>query len=463
MTPGSYTLSETQRQGFSLTVPAANSIPVTLAADGTSINNVFGNFRGVLTGTISGTKFNDLNGNGVRDAGEPGLAGVTITRTGSINDPAGTPLTVVTDSAGAFSFTVPFGTYTLSETVPPGFAQTAPPAPGTISSTITFAQRTVSGLLFGNRPLTATIGGVKFNDLNGDGIRGAGEPGLAGVTIRVTDATGGVRTINTDVTGAFSFPNLPAGTYVVSEVVPMGFVQTFPAAPGTITQTVTAGQTVTNLLFGNRAAVGMVNGNKFNDLNGNGISDPGETGLAGVTIRLTDPAGVVRTTTTSSTGAFSFADVAPGTYVVSEVVPGGFVQTAPAAPGTFPITVAVGGNVSGLLFGNRASTSPTDTGSISGRKILDFNGNGILDGTDRGFEGIVFELRDASGQIRTATSNANGDFSFSNLPAGTYVLREILPENFFQTFPGSPENPGNYTITITTGQTVTGFLFLNKC
>jgi hypothetical protein len=145
------------------------------------------------------------------------------------------------------------------------------------------------------------------------------------------------------------------------------------------------------------------------------------------------------------------------------MVPGGFVQTAPAAPGTIAITLAAGGNSTGLLFGNRASTSPTDTGSISGRKILDFNGNGILDGTDRGFEGIVFELRDASGQVRTATSNANGDFSFSNLPAGTYVLREILPENFFQTFPGSPENPGNYTITITTGQTVTGFLFLNKC
>lgn len=463
VTPGSYTLSETQRQGFSLTVPAANSIPVTLAADGTSINNVFGNFRGVLTGTISGVKFNDLNGNGVRDAGEPGLAGVTITRTGSINDPAGASLTTVTGADGAFSFTVPFGTYTLSETVPAGFAQTAPPAPGTISSTITFAQRTVSGLLFGNRPLTATIGGVKFNDLNGNGVRDAGEPGLPGVTIRVTDAAGGVRTLTTDATGAFSFTGLPAGAYVVSEVVPAGFVQTAPAAPGTFTQTVTAGQTVSNLLFGNRAAVGMVTGNKFNDLNGNGVRDAGEPGLAGVTIRLTDSAGVVRTTTTDASGAFSFADVAPGSYVVSEVVPGGFVQTAPAAPGTIAITLAAGGSQTGLLFGNRASTSPTDTGSISGRKILDFNGNGIFDGTDRGFEGIVFELRDAGGTVRRATSNANGDFTFSNLPAGTYVLTEILPENFFQTFPGSPEAPGSYTITITTGQTRTGFLFLNKC
>jgi len=75
----------------------------------------------------------------------------------------------------------------------------------------------------------------------------------------------------------------------------------------------------------------------------------------------------------------------------------------------------------------------------------------------------VFELRDASGTVRQATSDAEGNFTFSNLPAGTYVLSEILPPNFFQTFPGTQGAPGTYTITLTTGQAATGFMFLNKC
>ena len=362
--PGAYILSETIRQGFSLTVPAANSIAVTLAAGGSSIDNVFGNFRGVLTGTITGTKFLDANANGVRDAGEPGLPGVTINRTASINDPAGTNLSVVTDADGNFTFAaVPFGTFTLTETVPAGFAQTAPPPPGSIFTTINFAERSSSGNLFGNRALAGMVSGVKFNDANGNGVRDSGEEGLPGVTIRITDASNAVRSTSTDASGSFSF-----------------------------------------------------------------------TGLV------------------------------PGTYLVSEIVPIGFTQTAPAAPGTFTVELTVGQSVTNLAFGNRASQAPTGTASISGRKILDLNANGVFDGVDRGFEGVVFELHDQSGNlIASATSDAQGNFTFSNLPAGTYVLSEILPENFFQTFPGTQGFPGTYTITLTTGQTATGFLFLNKC
>jgi hypothetical protein len=124
------------------------------------------------------------------------------------------------------------------------------------------------------------------------------------------------------------------------------------------------------------------------------------------------------------------------------------------------VTVTQG--VTGVLFGNQ--TIPTGAGTVSGRKILDINANGVFDGLDRGFEGIVFELRDPGGNlVATTTSDAQGNFTFANVPAGTYILSEILPENFFQTFPGTQETPGTYTVTLAPGGSATGFLFLNKC
>jgi hypothetical protein len=52
-------------------------------------------------GTISGHKYWDLNCNGMRESGEPGLANWTVTLTG----PSISPQTVVTDASGWFSFT----------------------------------------------------------------------------------------------------------------------------------------------------------------------------------------------------------------------------------------------------------------------------------------------------------------------------------------------------------------------
>jgi uncharacterized surface anchored protein len=247
--------------------------------------------------------------------------------------------------------------------------------------------------------------------------------------------------------------------------VPSGFAQTAPPPPGTNLATINFAQrTVSGILFGNRALTGTISGVKFNDVNDNGVRDAGEDGLAGVTIRTTDASGTVSTTTSNASGAFSFTGLAAGAYVVSEVVPNGFTQTAPAAPGTFTVNLTAGQTAGNLLFGNRAVVAPTDTASISGRKILDLNANGIFDGNDRGFEGIVFELRDPNGNlVASTTSDASGNFTFANLAAGTYVLSEILPENFFQTFPGTQGAPGTYTITLTPEQAATGFMFLNKC
>ncbi|MFB2881083.1 Calx-beta domain-containing protein [Floridanema aerugineum] len=79
----------------------------------------------------------------------------------------------------------------------------------------------------------AEIRGIKWNDLNGDRIRNAGEPGLAGWTIYLdlnnnSKLDSGEPSTTTDVNGNYAFTGLSAGTYTVAEVRQRGWRQTFP-------------------------------------------------------------------------------------------------------------------------------------------------------------------------------------------------------------------------------------------
>lgn len=76
------------------------------------------------------------------------------------------------------------------------------------------------------------------------------------------------------------------------------------------------------------APSGSISGQAFNDANGNRSLDEGESGLAGVTVRLLDASGVIGEATTAADGAYAFTGLAAGTYQVRQVVlPAGFVPT----------------------------------------------------------------------------------------------------------------------------------------
>jgi autotransporter-associated beta strand protein len=89
------------------------------------------------------------------------------------------------------------------------------------------------------------------------------------------------------------------------------------------------------------ATTGSITGVLYNDLNNNNHQDSGESGLAGWTVFLDankngrlDPGEV--STTTNSSGQYTFSNLTLGTYVVSEVLPAGYIQSIPGASGLSP-------------------------------------------------------------------------------------------------------------------------------
>lgn len=194
------------------------------------------------TGSVEGTVFNDIDFDGTQDEGEGAAAGwtvfVDIDADGTLDDGEAS---VVTTDDGSWRFAdLQPGTWRIAMQPRSGYEVTTPVA-GYFDVAVV-AGDVVSGRAFGTLAL-GSVGGVQFNDLNGNAQREAGEAGLAGWTVFI-DADGdglldaGERSTVTAEDGSYVFANLRPGTYQVAAVTPEGWVQTRPA-------TSSAGQTST--------------------------------------------------------------------------------------------------------------------------------------------------------------------------------------------------------------------------
>ncbi len=104
-------------------------------------------------------------------------------------------------------------------------------------------------------PKTGTISGEKYNDLNRNGKKDVGEPGLSGWVIKLmldngtsTDTDTIIATTTTDGNGNYTFANIAPGTYDVREVHQKGW-RRMSKNPKDIV--ITGGSVVTDVDFGN--------------------------------------------------------------------------------------------------------------------------------------------------------------------------------------------------------------------
>ncbi|HOX04248.1 MAG TPA: SdrD B-like domain-containing protein, partial [Verrucomicrobiota bacterium] len=348
--------------------PLNNSNVIAVTVNNDSTGN---NFLDRATGTIGNYVWLDENGDGVQDAGEAGIANLTVALTGTDASGNAVSVTTVTDANGGYVFDhLPpsNGTgYTITVTPAAGLVPTYNEDTGTTSpdhaTTVVLAagaNHLTSDFGYNWAPSTDVVGGTGtgaigdriWNDADGDGIQDPGEAGLANVQVwLLTDDNGdGVYggagdspalTVATDAAGSYVFDGLPAGAYAVqvnTATLPAGFNTAPSADPDGVLDSVTGpivlapGDVYVNADFGykldtdNNPSTGAdaQGGSRIGDLvffdaDGDGAFDVGtDYGIAGVAVKLLDNAGnVIATTTTDSAGSYSFPGLPAGAYTVA--------------------------------------------------------------------------------------------------------------------------------------------------
>ena len=307
-------------------------------------------------GTVSGTIYDDLNGNRVRDEGELGLAGWTVYADANSNGAldAG-EVSALTDAAGAYRLTLPIGHgYSLLLLPKTESFRTGPTPPEVVFPQ---ARRDLPGHDIGVFRL-ARLSGVVFDDLNDNGMRNSQEPGLAGQTVYLdlnlnNRIDNGELSTLTDAQGRYQFENLGSSTMTVAQVVADGWRTVTP-----MTLRLASGAFLTNADLAN-FKLGTIRGQVYDDANANGIKDAGESGLSGVVVFLdaTDNGQLdfgESSAVSDAQGRYAFLSLTPGNYRVRQIALVGSYQSPPYLLAGYALALSRSGELfDSQDFGNR--------------------------------------------------------------------------------------------------------------
>ena len=407
--------------------------------DNPSVQNV--NFGYATNYTIKGTIYRDADRSESLEDGEKLYQGVTV----DLLDTSGNVVaTTTTDAHGAYAFTnLEEGTYKvrvrkegpiadLVQTEDPDATKDNTSGDITLELNDPIKENVNFGYISDN-----SISGTIYRDDNRSNSLNGGEAGYPEQTVQLLDKDGQViKTTKTDANGNYSFDNLPDGTYSV-KVVKDGALTDLEqtedpdGAKDSASEPITLDEdnpTKKNVNFGYVPDY-FIKGTIYRDGNRSGALDAGEKLYEGVTVNLVGADGtVVATTTTDANGNYSFDKLPAGTYTVTVAQDGpiaGLEQTgdpdATKDNSSEPIT----------LNNDNPSTTDVNFGyiadnSLSGTVYRDDSRNGDQDGTEPGYSGVTVQLLDASGNVvATTTTDANGTYSFSKLPDGTYSVKVV--------------------------------------
>jgi hypothetical protein len=321
------------------------------------------------------------------------LSGTAASSTGTVKgfvkDQSGGAISgaSVSASTGGTTTTAADGSYTLSA-IPAGSATITATAAGFVPGSQTVQVTAGASVTAPNFVLAPASGPGAFHGKVTNQSTGAS---LSGATVSYN---GGSTT--TDSAGNYSFASVPAGTYSVTASL-TGYLNRTGAV------TVTAGA---NTQFDVQlTTAGQVTGTVKH-------SDGTVAVGANVEVRSGDLSTVVNKTTNSS-GVYNSGWIAIGNYTITASQSGyNNAQTTATANSGQTTTAA-------LL--TLTPTGTTSAGKISG-KVTNASGGAALSGAT------------VSGALGTKTTDTSGNYSFTNVAAGTYTLTAsktgFLPRSF---------------------------------
>lgn len=250
---------------------------------------------------------------------------------------------------------------------------------------------------------TATVYGVVTD----------GTTPIADATVKLFDSTGmPYQHVLTDNAGAYSFSDIPAGTYSLG-AVKEGY-RLSDAAGVTLSAGATAQVNLTctsdaTLSLGTIAGI-------LSTIGLGGISQP----LGGAKITLRDSTGtVVAATYTAPDGEFAFYDLADGIYTL--------LASADGYQTSAPMTAAIaGGSIANVTMSVIADTR-TYNGTVSGI-IRDTNGQAVAGC----FVGL-YQVTTVAGVkqellVATTKTNSTGKYLFGGVAGGEYLVKAKLEQ-----------------------------------
>ena len=263
---------------------------------------------------------------------------------------------------------------------------------------------------------------------------------------------------------------IPSGTVIPAVTACMIAVNVTSSTVGTHTNTIKAGDLVTDIGTNDTpteadlevlplTGLASIAGKVYHDRDDSGtIASTGEEGVAGVTVVLKKITAsgivIVGTATTDALGGYHFGGLPPGEdYLVSVEHPSGWIN-GKDTPGSKGGTATGNDVISAisLIAGDAAveyNFGVRKPASLSGTVYHDRNDDGQIGKTDE--EGvadveikITWTDKDGKEQSKTTKTDANGKYSFSDLPPDTnFKVTKVHPKDWINGKDSAGDKGGN--------------------